>query len=259
MSVSDVLLRLAIALPLGLVFGSFLTVAIHRVPAGSPWCGRGRAARAAARRSGRRQRPPVLLARPPRPVPPLRGQGSPRLPAHRARVRRLFVAVALVYEDPGRPSCSRRSWGSWSGSRSSTCATTRSQSPGLPGGADLGRVRGGGGPRGAPRSRDRGRDRDPRVRGGAPDHRPDRPEGHGDGRREARRADRARPRRSTCPGRRRGRGGDRARGSGGPSSPSSSGPGGRRGSPTDPSWPAGAAVAVFAGEAIVDAYLSLFA
>ena len=34
MSASDILLRLAIALPLGLVFGSFLTVAIHRVPAG---------------------------------------------------------------------------------------------------------------------------------------------------------------------------------------------------------------------------------
>jgi leader peptidase (prepilin peptidase) / N-methyltransferase len=34
MSVSDVLVRLAIALPLGLIFGSFLTVAMHRVPAG---------------------------------------------------------------------------------------------------------------------------------------------------------------------------------------------------------------------------------
>jgi leader peptidase (prepilin peptidase)/N-methyltransferase len=34
MSASDVVLRIAIALPLGLVFGSFLTVAIHRVPAG---------------------------------------------------------------------------------------------------------------------------------------------------------------------------------------------------------------------------------
>jgi leader peptidase (prepilin peptidase) / N-methyltransferase len=33
MTTSDVLLRIAIALPLGLVFGSFLTVAIHRVPA----------------------------------------------------------------------------------------------------------------------------------------------------------------------------------------------------------------------------------
>ncbi len=30
----DVMLRLAVALPLGLVFGSFLTVAIHRIPAG---------------------------------------------------------------------------------------------------------------------------------------------------------------------------------------------------------------------------------
>ena len=34
MSAPDVLIRIAIALPLGLVFGSFLTVAIHRVPAG---------------------------------------------------------------------------------------------------------------------------------------------------------------------------------------------------------------------------------
>jgi leader peptidase (prepilin peptidase)/N-methyltransferase len=33
MTTSDVLLRIAIALPFGLVFGSFLTVAIHRVPA----------------------------------------------------------------------------------------------------------------------------------------------------------------------------------------------------------------------------------
>ena len=34
MTTSDVLLRLAIALPFGLVFGSFMTVAIHRVPGG---------------------------------------------------------------------------------------------------------------------------------------------------------------------------------------------------------------------------------
>ena len=34
MTTSDALVRLAIALPLGLVFGSFLTVAIQRVPAG---------------------------------------------------------------------------------------------------------------------------------------------------------------------------------------------------------------------------------
>ena len=34
MTTSDALLRLAIALPFGLIFGSFLTVAIHRVPAG---------------------------------------------------------------------------------------------------------------------------------------------------------------------------------------------------------------------------------
>lgn len=34
MTTSDMLLRIAIALPIGLVFGSFLTVVIHRVPAG---------------------------------------------------------------------------------------------------------------------------------------------------------------------------------------------------------------------------------
>jgi leader peptidase (prepilin peptidase) / N-methyltransferase len=34
MTLPDVLMRLVIALPVGLVFGSFLTVAIHRVPAG---------------------------------------------------------------------------------------------------------------------------------------------------------------------------------------------------------------------------------
>lgn len=34
MTTSDMVLRLAIALPLGLVFGSFMAVAIHRVPAG---------------------------------------------------------------------------------------------------------------------------------------------------------------------------------------------------------------------------------
>lgn len=34
MTTTDAVLRLVIALPLGLVFGSFLTVAIHRVPAG---------------------------------------------------------------------------------------------------------------------------------------------------------------------------------------------------------------------------------
>ena len=34
MTLPDVILRVAIALPLGLVFGSFLTVAVHRIPAG---------------------------------------------------------------------------------------------------------------------------------------------------------------------------------------------------------------------------------
>src|SRR5262245_20149722 len=101
MSASDVLLRLAIALPLGLVFGSFLTVAIHRVPAGEslvrprsrcPSCGtqlravdnvplvswlalRGRCHHCGARISV---------------VYPLTELGCGGL----------FVAVALVYEDP---------------------------------------------------------------------------------------------------------------------------------------------------------------
>ena len=103
MTTSDVLLRLAIALPFGLVFGSFLTVAIHRVPAGEslvrprsrcPSCG-------TPLRNV--DNIPVVswLA--------LRG----RCHACRARISSiypltelayggLFVAVALVYEDPWR-------------------------------------------------------------------------------------------------------------------------------------------------------------
>ena len=101
MTTSEALVRLAIALPLGLVFGGFLTVAIHRVPAGES------------------------LVKPPSRCPSC---GSPlrnaykipvvswvalggRCHACRARISAvypltelacgaLFVAVALVYEDP---------------------------------------------------------------------------------------------------------------------------------------------------------------
>lgn len=101
MTTSDMLLRIAIALPFGLVFGSFLTVVIHRVPAGEslvrprsrcPSCGtplrnvdsipvvswlmlRGRCRACGARIS-------VVY-----PITELATGG-------------LFVAVALVYEDP---------------------------------------------------------------------------------------------------------------------------------------------------------------
>ncbi len=101
MSASDVLLRLAIALPLGLVFGSFLTVVIHRVPAGEslvrprsrcPSCGT--QLRAV-------DNVPVAswLA--------LRGRChacgariSAIYPLTEVACGALFVAVALVYEDP---------------------------------------------------------------------------------------------------------------------------------------------------------------
>ena len=101
MSSSDILLRLAIALPVGLVFGSFLTVAIHRVQAGGslvrprsrcPSCGtqlravdsvpliswivlRGRCRRCGAR------------------IPAV-------YPLMELACGGLFVAIALVYEDP---------------------------------------------------------------------------------------------------------------------------------------------------------------
>ena len=101
MTNSDVLLRIAIALPFGLVFGSFLTVAIHRVPAGEslvrprsrcPTCGtplrnvdnipvvswlmlRGRCHACGARISA-------------------------VYPLTEVATGALFVAVALVYEDP---------------------------------------------------------------------------------------------------------------------------------------------------------------
>lgn len=101
MTTSDMLLRLAIALPFGLVFGSFLTVAIHRVPAGEslvrprsrcPSCG------TPLRKV---DNIPVVswLA--------LRGRChacheriSPIYPLTELACGVLFVAVALLYEDP---------------------------------------------------------------------------------------------------------------------------------------------------------------
>jgi leader peptidase (prepilin peptidase) / N-methyltransferase len=101
MTSSDVLLRLAISLPLGLVFGSFLTVAIHRVPAGASLV-------------RPRSRCPICGT-------PLRNVDNipvvswmalrGRCHACHARISSiypltefacgvLFVAVALVYEDP---------------------------------------------------------------------------------------------------------------------------------------------------------------
>jgi leader peptidase (prepilin peptidase) / N-methyltransferase len=101
MSASDVVLRIAIALPLGLVFGSFLTVAIHRVPAGEslvrprsrcPSCG-----------TQLRAFDNVPLFS----WISLRGrcyQCGARIPAEYPLTEMgcagLFVAVALVYEDP---------------------------------------------------------------------------------------------------------------------------------------------------------------
>ena len=101
MTTSDVLLRIAIALPLGLVFGGFLTMVIHRVPAGEPpirqW-----------------SRCPSCGA-PPRNVDSiplvswlmLRGRCracgariSAVYPLTELATGALFVGVALVYEDP---------------------------------------------------------------------------------------------------------------------------------------------------------------
>src|SRR4029453_15855243 len=103
MTTSDVLLRLAIALPFGLVFGSFLTVAINRVPAGESLVRPG--SRCPGCRAPLRNvdNIPVVswLA--------LRGRChachariSPIYPLTELACGGLFVAVALVYEDPWR-------------------------------------------------------------------------------------------------------------------------------------------------------------
>ena len=92
---------IAIALVLGLAFGSFLTVAIHRVPGGGvPRAVHVRGARAAARRSATVDNIPViswLVLR--GPVPRVRRPDLGRLPLTELACGGLFVAVALVYED----------------------------------------------------------------------------------------------------------------------------------------------------------------
>jgi leader peptidase (prepilin peptidase)/N-methyltransferase len=101
MTTSDMLLRIAIALPFGLVFGSFLTVVIHRVPAGEslvrprsrcPSCG------TPLRNVDRIPVVSWLM---------LRGRCracgariSAVYPLTELATGGLFVAVALVYEDP---------------------------------------------------------------------------------------------------------------------------------------------------------------
>lgn len=101
MSASDVLVRLAIALPLGLVFGSFLTVAIHRVPAGESLVG----PRSRCPKCGALLRAAVSV-----PLFSWLALGG-RCGHCGARIRAvypltevacaiLFASVALVYEDP---------------------------------------------------------------------------------------------------------------------------------------------------------------
>jgi leader peptidase (prepilin peptidase) / N-methyltransferase len=100
MTTSDALVRLAIALPFGLVFGSFLTVAIHRVPAGESLEPPSRCPSCGTPLRNAYNIPVVSWVA-------LRG----RCHACRARISvvypltelacgALFVAVALVYEDP---------------------------------------------------------------------------------------------------------------------------------------------------------------
>jgi len=97
----EVVFRIAVALPLGLVFGSFLTVAIHRVPAGESI----RRPRSRCPTCGRPLRGvdniPVIswLA--------LRGRChackariSPVYPLTELATGVLFVGVALSFEDP---------------------------------------------------------------------------------------------------------------------------------------------------------------
>ncbi|HET8525963.1 MAG TPA: prepilin peptidase [Actinomycetota bacterium] len=101
MTTSDMLLRIAIALPLGLVFGSFLTVVIHRVPAGEslvrPWS---RCLSCGTPLRNVDTIPVVSWLR-------LRGRCracgariSAVYPLTELATGGLFVAVALVYEDP---------------------------------------------------------------------------------------------------------------------------------------------------------------
>jgi leader peptidase (prepilin peptidase) / N-methyltransferase len=101
MTTSDVLVRLAIALPFGLVFGSFLTVAIHRVPAGESLLHpRSRCPSCGTPLRNVDNIPVVSWVA-------LRGRCrachariSPIYPLTELACAALFVAVALVYEDP---------------------------------------------------------------------------------------------------------------------------------------------------------------
>jgi leader peptidase (prepilin peptidase)/N-methyltransferase len=101
MTASDILLRLAIALPLGLVFGSFLTVAIHRVPAEESLVRPGSRCPSCGTQLRRVDNVPLVswIA--------LRGRClhcGARIPAvyplTELACGGLFVSVALVYDDP---------------------------------------------------------------------------------------------------------------------------------------------------------------
>ena len=101
MTTSDALLRLAIALPFGLVFGSFLTVAIYRVPAGESLVRpRSRCLNCGTPLRNMDNIPVVSWLA-------LRGRChacdariSAVYPLTELACGALFVAVALVYEDP---------------------------------------------------------------------------------------------------------------------------------------------------------------
>ncbi len=101
MTTSDALLRLAIALPFGLVFGSFLTVAIHRVPAGESLVRpRSRCPSCGTPLRNVDNIPVVSWVK-------LRGRChscgariSAVYPLTELACGALFVAVALVYDDP---------------------------------------------------------------------------------------------------------------------------------------------------------------
>ena len=101
MTTSDILLRLVIAVPLGLAFGSFMTVAIHRVPAGESLVRPRSRCPACATPIRNVDKIPVVswLG--------LRGRcracGVPisvLYPLTELACGGLFVAVALVYDDP---------------------------------------------------------------------------------------------------------------------------------------------------------------
>src|SRR5262245_13739573 len=101
MTTWGVLLRITIALPLGLVFGGFLTVAIHRVPAGESLVRpRSRCSNCGASLRAADTIPVVSWLS-------LRGRCracgariSVVYPLTELASAGLFVAVALVYEDP---------------------------------------------------------------------------------------------------------------------------------------------------------------